>query len=191
MMLMDWTYGFNAKEARNAYRMSGGYLLENAHLELLRRSQEDSIKMYFRETDWDCEGQGWMELAQNHAQWCNIMHGDLLNGGPKLMILNHATICRWAQNVTIWVLTGPTWCLPVHCTAFPSICVVWWNNVCDWAVCFCYTLVLGYRLIQTMSGNFQKQYPYCITIKEHYSEVDLKTWRLEEPCRISREKIGL
>jgi hypothetical protein len=40
---------------------------------------------------------------------------------------------------------------------------------------FLYTFVLGNVIIQTLSGGFQKLFPYCITIKEWYPEDGLIT----------------
>lgn len=42
----------------------------------------------------DFEGQGWMEVAQNHVQWWDFVHGDLLRGHPNLVVTNCRTVCK-------------------------------------------------------------------------------------------------
>jgi hypothetical protein len=54
-------------EKRNAYRILVGKLEGNRPLGRPRRRWVDSVKMDFRDVEWD--GVGWIDMAQNRDQW--------------------------------------------------------------------------------------------------------------------------
>jgi hypothetical protein len=54
-------------EKRNAYRILAGKPEGKRPLGRQRRRWVDNIKVYLRETEWDC--MDWIDLAQDRDQW--------------------------------------------------------------------------------------------------------------------------